>query len=271
MRIICSLTTIPSRLPRLEKTIDSLLDQTVLPDKIYIHIPIVYNFRFAGTKVNQDIINLFLARYANYKDIVVFHTVAKDQGPGTKLLGFFNTPEWGDAATKDTDDFVLVIDDDVKYPNTFIQTYINNILLNGVGAKKVYTFQNYDIKNLDERDKIYVGMCVAGFCINVKFLRDFPGFFEKVGKYDFVLYHDELYMSYYAGKLQGLEIENISNGSSYTVIENTYVDALNQIRGAYKRETITPHILEVFDRYYPHVLAGGSTKSGSAKRSFKMF
>lgn len=252
MRIFCSLTTIPSRFQRIEKTIDSLLDQTVLPDKIFIHIPETYNFRFKESHVNPQALELFRARYANYRDIVVFNPVKEDNGPGTKLVGFFETEQWGEQTA---DDFILIVDDDVLYNRDFVENYVQNIIKNGADAKKAYTFQKYHLNNLDERDKIYVGMCVAGFCLNCRFLNDFLDFFGKMRNHDFVLYHDELYISYYV-KLMGIEIVDISEGRGlfYKTVENTHIDALNKVRGKYDRDVITPKIMRVFHTYYPHVL-----------------
>ena len=41
-RIIINFTTIPPRIFLLESTINSLLDQTIKPDKIFINIPYKY-------------------------------------------------------------------------------------------------------------------------------------------------------------------------------------------------------------------------------------
>ena len=42
-KLIVSLTTIPSRINLLEPVLDSLLNQTVKPDLIYLNIPRKYN------------------------------------------------------------------------------------------------------------------------------------------------------------------------------------------------------------------------------------
>jgi hypothetical protein len=190
-------------------------------------------------------------KYETYRDIVIFHYVDRDDGPGTKLTGFLQT-----STAMDTDNsFVIIVDDDVEYEKHFIENFAKAIYENGVDEKKVYTFQKYYIWNIYVHEYLYVAMCVAGFCINCKFLRDFLDFFNKIRNYDFVLYHDELYISYYATQLKGLEIVNISDkNSGYCVYENSDVDALNKITGKYDRNNITPQILYVFDKYYPEVL-----------------
>lgn len=255
--LYCSLTTIPSRIPKLEKTINSLLRQTVLPDKIIVQIPREYNFRFRGEKVNTKIIDLFYEKYENYRDIVIFHYVDEDDGPGTKLTGFLKTREYYlSAVLNSNNSFVIVVDDDVEYQKHFIESFAKAIYENGVDAKNVYTFQKYYIWNIYVNEYLYVAMCVAGFCINCKYLHGFSGFFEKIKKYDFVLYHDELYMSYYATKLKDMELVDISeHRSGYQVCESAEIDALNKIKGKYDRCEITPRILQVFDSYYPDVLA----------------
>lgn len=261
-RIYCSLTTIPSRMSRIQKTIDSLLDQRVMPDKIFIHIPREYSVRFNRARIHPDHIDLLRARYVEYGDRVVFHMVDEDHGPGTKLTGFFETAEFRAAAVSAAaavgesraEKYILIVDDDVVYDPHFVEIFVEKIYETGTAANEVYTFSKYHINNLDVRDPIFIAMCVAGFCVKCSLLLDFMEFFEKMRKYDFVLYHDELYMSYFV-KLKNVPIVAINNNrSAYSVSENTYVDALNQIQGKYERCSITDGILEVFDKYYPEVL-----------------
>ena len=93
MKIICGITTIPSRFNNINKTINSLLNQTRRPDKIYITIPNQY-LRFKTSIANKDIEKL-LELYKYFVDekgerlISVIRT-KKDYGPGMKLLGLLS-------------------------------------------------------------------------------------------------------------------------------------------------------------------------------------
>ena len=55
--IYVCLTTIPSRIDGIDKTIDSLMNQTILPTKIFISIPKKYTFRFDDISIDEDRIN----------------------------------------------------------------------------------------------------------------------------------------------------------------------------------------------------------------------
>ena len=55
-KYIITLTTIPSKFQYLHLTIDSIVKQTIMPDKIIINIPNEYNFRLTG-KISDDEIN----------------------------------------------------------------------------------------------------------------------------------------------------------------------------------------------------------------------
>ena len=66
-KYIVSLTTIPTKFDNLYLTIDSIINQSILPDKIIINIPKIYNFRMNSTCISQDKINEFIDKYSKYK------------------------------------------------------------------------------------------------------------------------------------------------------------------------------------------------------------
>ena len=78
--IYVSLSTIPPRINELSKSIDSLLNQTIKPDKIFINIP--KKFRRFKEEIKDD-------QIPNFPSIVEI-TRCDDCGPGTKLLGSIN-------------------------------------------------------------------------------------------------------------------------------------------------------------------------------------
>lgn len=113
--IIVSLTTIPPRFQYLYITIDSILNQTIQPDKIMIHIPKIYN------NYSQD----KLPEFSN--DKIIINRQTKDYGPGTKLLGVYNTQLFNNMSN---DDIIIVIDDDRIYNNKLIENMLNYHVLN---------------------------------------------------------------------------------------------------------------------------------------------
>ena len=75
--IYVSVSTIPQRIKTIHKSIESLLNQTLKPDKIFINIP--NEFRRFKEKINDNDIPKFPPG--------VEVTRCEDSGPGTKLLG----------------------------------------------------------------------------------------------------------------------------------------------------------------------------------------
>ena len=76
--IYVSISTIPPRIKNLEKSVESILNQTLKPDKIFINIP--YKYRRFKEIITDD-------QIPKFKDISIEVTRCEDSGPGTKLLG----------------------------------------------------------------------------------------------------------------------------------------------------------------------------------------
>ena len=79
--IYISLSTIPPRIKNLKESVNSLLNQTKKPDKIFINIP--YKYKRFKEVVNEDDIPKF-------DNNLVEISRCEDYGPGTKLLGSLN-------------------------------------------------------------------------------------------------------------------------------------------------------------------------------------
>ena len=82
--IYVSLSTIPARLKNINKTIESLLNQTRKPDKIFVNVPLKYR-RFSETVESEQI--------PKFNNSIVEVTRCEDCGQGTKLLGSLNKLE----------------------------------------------------------------------------------------------------------------------------------------------------------------------------------
>ena len=80
--IYVSISTIPQRIKNLNKSVQSLLNQTRKPDKIFINIPFKYR-RFSETIEDKQI--------PKFDNNFVEITRCEDSGPGTKLLGSLNS------------------------------------------------------------------------------------------------------------------------------------------------------------------------------------
>lgn len=96
-KLIVSLTTIPSRVPYLSGTVNSLLAQNTRPDAIEINVPRTYRRPEFGT--------LDPARLPDGLDV---HVIESDYGPATKILPTVER-------YRDQDALLVYCDDDYTY------------------------------------------------------------------------------------------------------------------------------------------------------------
>lgn len=109
MRIVFSLTTIPSRLNNIYETLESLNDQYVKADAIYLTIPkTCKRLNLKYPKISKKI-----------KDLCQPVYIDQDYGPVTKIIG---------ALTEETDPntLILTVDDDIIYPPTLISDMLKH-------------------------------------------------------------------------------------------------------------------------------------------------
>ena len=92
-KLIVSLTTIPSRVPYLQATIDSLWSQETPPDAVELNVPVTYSRRDLGDIKSADLPT----------NCTVFR-VEKDYGPATKILPTVRRYQGSDARLVYCDD-----------------------------------------------------------------------------------------------------------------------------------------------------------------------
>jgi len=170
--IYVSITTIPQRLKNLNKSVDSLLNQTKKPDKIFINIPNKYK-RFKEIIKNEEI--------PKFNDSSVQITRCEDYGPGTKLLGSI------DQINKDS--LVILADDDHIYQDYMIEKFYYYY---SKAPENAYSFYVHPLKNFG------VGQGADGFAINSNLLNGVEKFYNEVVKTnDDLFIHDDLWTSFF--------------------------------------------------------------------------
>lgn len=106
--IVVSLTTIPSRIAGILPAVNSLLDQTVLPERIVLTLP---------ERSRREQVGYVVPDALREHPRVSIVSSERDWGPATKLiptlLGMADQPDVP----------VLAVDDDNVYPRTFIETF----------------------------------------------------------------------------------------------------------------------------------------------------
>jgi len=242
-KLIVSLTTIPSRINLLEPVLDSLLNQTVKPDLIYLNIPRKYNRFDNCSKIPSFIKNKERVRI-NYLD--------KDYGPATKFIGSLLNSEIS------KNDIIIVTDDDVIKRSHWISK-----LLLCHKPNKICCFEE---RNLGKN--IIWGYLGYIFTKDIFDVKDMLKFYEEI-KESCILVDDHWLTGYCHHKK--ITIYNIPISGSKE-INDTLIDgqdSLVRIQGNNNRwhvsEKCRTHIKNKFNTEFPFWCCMGCCKRGKRK------
>ena len=171
--MICvSISTIPQRLKNLKESVESLLNQTKKPDKIFINIPYKYK-RFDETIEDNQI--------PKFDSNIVEVTRCEDCGPGTKLLGSLDKFE--------KNSLLILADDDHAYEDYMVEKFF---YFYSKAPNNAYSFYVHPLGNFG------IGQGADGFAINTNHLKGVKDFYNKVVKnYKELFLHDDLWISYF--------------------------------------------------------------------------
>lgn len=139
-KIIISFTTLPKRISKIKKTIDSLLNQSVKPNHIYLWLP----KEFKRVK-NQDIT---IPSFISNTPIEIKYTI--DYGPFTKLRPTLEIE-------KDPNTIIVTADDDVLYPPNWLENLLNasKLLPDSAIGYRGRIFQNRKNLNYNQSNLYY--------------------------------------------------------------------------------------------------------------------
>ena len=170
--IYVSTSTIPQRIKNLDRSIQSLLNQSKKPDKIFINIPFKYR-RFNEIIKDDEI--------PKFDSSVVEITRCEDYGPATKLLGSLDKLE--------KNSLVILFDDDHVYENYMVEKFSYSY---SKAPNNAYSFYVHPL------GKFGIGQGADGFGINTNFLDGIKIFYNKVVKdYKELFLYDDLWISYF--------------------------------------------------------------------------
>ncbi|WP_420577809.1 hypothetical protein [Ekhidna sp.] len=108
---VVSMSVLPSRFKGLLPTINSLTDQSVLPEKIMINLP---RF-FKRDKTEYEIPNYIIEH-----PLIEINWIENDLGPATKLLPTIDFYE------HNPDRLIIVVDDDQIYSHQMVENYVKH-------------------------------------------------------------------------------------------------------------------------------------------------
>ena len=109
-KAVFSMSVLPSRFKGLLPTLNSLTDQSVLPNKIIINLPKYFK---------RDKTEYEIPEYVLNHPLIFINWIEEDMGPATKLLPTI------DYFKNDPDQLIIIVDDDQIYPKDLVSTYVN--------------------------------------------------------------------------------------------------------------------------------------------------
>jgi hypothetical protein len=184
VKFCVSMSTIPSRIKNISRTLEKIKNQTLQPDKIFLNIPYKYK-RFKDAQIKeQDLIDI-------EKDNLVINR-CEDFGPGTKIMGSLEKIK--------NYDCVIILDDDHIYDENIFSIFIEEFKKNKIN----YSFY------LNKIFSIKMGQCADGFLVNTNLLDDISKFYERyVKKNKNMFMDDDLWLAIYLQKEKKSEIKNL--------------------------------------------------------------
>jgi hypothetical protein len=221
-RIYVGLTTIPPRMPNIERCIESLVAQTVPADKILLCIPARYR-RFGDPgrlPFDPD-------RFGGRVEIV---RLPEDFGPGTKLLGSFGR------AARDRAELLVLADDDLVYQPHMLETFTEQFRAQPHAAASFHTYRYHGLT---------IGQGADGSALPVGRLDGLLDYHREASKCPEAFFVDDLWLSYFLW-LKGIPIVDLSakaGGHGYIFHIYNDVAALNRETGSLRRKRMMKRTL----------------------------
>lgn len=235
-KYIISFTTIPTRLKNIHLTIDSLLNQIVMPEKIILNIPKIYSLRFK-TSVNIISVNELLKKYENK---IIINYVDEDYGPGTKLLGLLNN----NIIDINQDNlYIILLDDDMICPNDIIKNFNKH-----ANTKDPINIGSYFVLNINDIPVVFGSSIIF---LKANKLNKFRDYYDIIKDYDLLKFHDDIYISYYF-MINDHKIHTIhyDNGwfSNRKLTASSEVTALKNLDNNFNRELLNKEVPRILKK-----------------------
>lgn len=217
-KVYVSLTTIPTRIAGIEPCIQSLHEQTVPPEAIFLCIPKTY-------KSHGETANVPASLLENYPLLTIV-PCEQDFGPGTKLLGSL------DRVGRNPDTLVVVVDDDSTYRNYMLEEFARAFRDNPNHGYSFFVFKYRGI---------HVGQGCDGLAIPAPMLDGLPDYFERIRDNEYAFFVDDLWLSHYL-QFTGHRVISLRNkiregrlvkGTIYHIYNEA--NALRRTKGKFKR------------------------------------
>ncbi|KAI9019647.1 hypothetical protein DFJ74DRAFT_673921 [Hyaloraphidium curvatum] len=163
-RVVISLTTVPPRVLHIRSTLDTLVNQTMKPDMIYLQMP-------KSSERFKD--GYWIPRWLRKLPITVNR--CDDRGPATKLLGVL-------PLESDPDTLIILADDDMIYPPDMVSDLVSRFL--GAGSRTAVGYAGQVIEMDNGRLRVQTAQSVYHSSAGVDVLEAFRGVVYRRGWFD---------------------------------------------------------------------------------------
>lgn len=181
--VYISITSIYQRQSELVVTLNSIINQTVIPDEIFLYLsedPYLLDSGFKNKTITDKQLNQFIE-----SNPLIKITWTKNTGPYRKLLPLLEE-------NFDKDCLIITIDDDTQYNNTMIETYIKlfDIHQCQIGARA--TSMNMEIAKQGKygQPPQYNVSEISNFNTGKGGILYHPSFFHRFNE---IIFNDEVY------------------------------------------------------------------------------
>jgi hypothetical protein len=248
-KIIISLTTIPSRINKIEPVIDSLCSQILKPYLIYINIPKKYN-RFSECPEIPSFLKFNKKVRINYIDT--------DYGPATKFIGSLLNENIN------SNDIIVITDDDTIKERHWLSGLLIYYKYNNIIA--------YEEKNLGK--EVVWGYLGFAFRKGIFDLKDMFSFYANV-KDKCILVDDHWLTAYCHYKKIKIHTVSISKSEFINSGSISGSESLVKLKGSDSRwhisEYCRKHIKNKYDVDFPFWCCMGCCKRGKRKLLLENF
>lgn len=221
MKVIASLTTLPSRINKIGKMLISILDQTYPVDSIHINIPL-----FCKRTKEEYVIPEWLTTFPKLE---IFRT--QDYGSITKVAPTF---------FREKEAYIWSVDDDLAYPTYTLQKLVED--KNVEAIKYYYDFKLDDLHIFEGFGSIlYPPSCVQ---------EDFQDYLDITSALPDCRVSDDVILSNYFANLKKVKVANTENIHKYVLPYYKSIDATHLQTGGhmprYKRVIEQLKVLNLF-------------------------
>ena len=227
--VLVGITTIPSRISFMRPCLESLLGGLLVPDRIFVSVPefsIRENTAYAIPDFFHD------QRFSEKVEVI---RVARDCGPGTKLLGMLGKI--------DQPSYIVLVDDDLTYKPFLLRRLIESQRRDHHSS---FSFFNYSLLGLQ------VGQGHDGFSFWSPNLAGIFDFYTAYVANTDLMFHDDLWISFYlmsrGVRVQSLQQQLEGTGQSKVYDDIHTINALADETGRLSRPRLNGLVFSLFNK-----------------------